>query len=166
MRRGGPPGWLAVYARVWTLFGLAFYAMFRFKPLPITGSKKEIVILGAGFGGLYTALQMNQTIATDPWVEVTLINRENFHLFTPMLHEVAASDVEVTHIVNPIRKMLKRVHFVEGPRIWCSSRPSAPPACPNPRSPRNGRSTSPRDLLMVTLQSHDLRDSRHWPGVL
>jgi NADH dehydrogenase len=47
-------------------------------------------------------------------VDVTLVNRENFFLFTPLLHEVAASDLDVTHIVNPIRKLLRRVHFFEG----------------------------------------------------
>jgi NADH dehydrogenase len=47
-------------------------------------------------------------------VDVTRVNRENFFLFTPLLHEVAASDLDVTHIVNPIRKLLRRVHCFEG----------------------------------------------------
>jgi NADH dehydrogenase len=41
-------------------------------------------------------------------------SEENFFLFTPMLHEVAASDLDLTHIVNPIRKMLRHVRFFEG----------------------------------------------------
>jgi NADH dehydrogenase len=76
--------------------------------------KTRIVILGGGFGGLYTALEMERTIARDSDVEVTLVNRDNFFLFTPMLHEVAASDLDMTHIVNPIRKLLKRVQFFQG----------------------------------------------------
>src|SRR5213594_4895926 len=76
--------------------------------------KKRIVVLGGGFGGLYTALEMERTIARDPDVEVTLVNHDNFFLFTPMLHEVAASDLDMTHIVNPIRKLLKRVQFFQG----------------------------------------------------
>src|SRR5262245_21196206 len=76
--------------------------------------KKRIVILGGGFGGLYTALEMERTIARDPNIEVTLVNHDNFFLFTPMLHEVAASDLDMTHIVNPIRKLLKRVQFFQG----------------------------------------------------
>lgn len=72
---------------------------------------KRILILGGGFGGLYTALELDRTIAGRPDVEVTLVNRENFILFTPMLHEVAASDIDLTHIVNPIRKMLRHVNF-------------------------------------------------------
>ena len=49
-----------------------------------------------------------------PGVEVMLVSRENFFAFTPMLHEVAASDLDVTHIVNPIRKLLKRSNFFQG----------------------------------------------------
>src|SRR5215510_13155039 len=76
--------------------------------------KKRVVILGGGFGGLYTALEIERTLARDPDVEVTLVNHDNFFLFTPMLHEVAASDLDMTHIVNPIRKLLKRVQFFQG----------------------------------------------------
>jgi NADH dehydrogenase len=76
--------------------------------------RKKVVILGGGFGGLYTALHLDKTLARDPEVEITLVNKENFFLFTPMLHEVAASDLDITHIVNPIRKMLKRVRFFDG----------------------------------------------------
>ncbi len=74
----------------------------------------RILILGGGFGGLYAALELEKTLAKNPDVEITLINRENFFLFTPMLHEVAASDLDITHIVNPIRKLLKRVRFFNG----------------------------------------------------
>lgn len=71
----------------------------------------RIVILGGGFGGLHVALELERGLARTPGVEVTLVNRENFSLFTPMLHEVAASDLDLTHIVNPIRKLLRRVKF-------------------------------------------------------
>lgn len=76
--------------------------------------RQRILILGGGFGGLYTALHLEKALARGANLDVTLVNRENFLLFTPMLHEVAASDLEMTHIVSPIRKLLRRVHFVEG----------------------------------------------------
>jgi NADH dehydrogenase len=72
------------------------------------------VILGGGFGGLYTALRLESALSHLSYVQVTLVNRENFFLFTPLLHEVAASDVDITHIVNPIRKLLRRVSFFHG----------------------------------------------------
>jgi NADH dehydrogenase len=74
----------------------------------------RIVILGGGFGGLYAALELERVLARRSDLQVTMVNRENFFLFTPMLHEVAASDLDVTHIVNPVRKLLSRVTFFEG----------------------------------------------------
>ena len=74
----------------------------------------RIIILGGGFGGLYAALEFEKVAARDPSLDVTLINRDNFFLFTPMLHEVAASDLDMTTIVNPVRKMLRRVKFITG----------------------------------------------------
>jgi NADH dehydrogenase len=68
-------------------------------------SKTRVLILGGGFGGLYAALEFEKR--HDPDFEVTMISQENFFLFTPMLHEVAASDLDVTHIVNPIRRILR-----------------------------------------------------------
>src|SRR4051812_38345720 len=76
--------------------------------------KHRIVIVGGGFAGLYAALELDKTLATRPEIEITLINKENFFLFTPMLHEVAAGDLDLTNIVNPVRKLLKNVAFFEG----------------------------------------------------
>ena len=76
--------------------------------------RHRIVILGAGFGGLYAALKLERALSHLPYACATLVNRENFFLFTPMLHEVAASDVDIAHIVNPIRKLVKKVNFFHG----------------------------------------------------
>ena len=77
-------------------------------------TRHRIVILGGGFAGLYTAIELDREFASRPDVQVTLVNRENFVLFTPMLHEIAAGDLDITNIVNPIRKLLNHVNFVEG----------------------------------------------------
>jgi NADH dehydrogenase len=76
--------------------------------------RKQVLILGGGFGGLYTALGLEKKLTRETDVEITLINRENFFLFTPMLHEVAASDLAMTHIGNPVRKLLRNVRFFHG----------------------------------------------------
>jgi NADH:ubiquinone reductase (H+-translocating) len=77
--------------------------------------KKNIYILGGGFGGLYSALELERRLGKDHSnVSITLVNRDNFFLFTPMLHEVAASDLELTTIVNPIRKLLRKVQLFTG----------------------------------------------------
>jgi NADH dehydrogenase len=75
---------------------------------------KRVLILGSGFGGLYTALRLEKRLRRYPDVELLLVNRENFFLFTPMLHEVAAGDLDLTHIVNPVRKLLRRTQFFNG----------------------------------------------------
>src|SRR5712671_2205913 len=75
---------------------------------------KRILIVGGGFAGLTVAMELERKLARDPSVEITLVNRENFFLFTPMLHEVAAGDLDLATIVNPVRKLLKRVQFFCG----------------------------------------------------
>ena len=79
-----------------------------------TTKKTKILILGAGFGGTYCAMRLDKTLAKRDDCEVCLVDRDNFILFTPMLHEVAASDLDPADIVNPIRKLLKHVTFYEG----------------------------------------------------
>ena len=76
--------------------------------------KPRVLILGGGFGGIYAALEFEQALARGADLDVTLVNRDNFFLFTPMLHEVAASDLDITNIVSPIRKLLRRVKFFHG----------------------------------------------------
>lgn len=75
-------------------------------------ARKRIVILGGGFSGAYAALHLEKELAGNPDVEVVLVSKENFLLFTPMLHEVAGSDVSVTDIVQPLRKMLRRTRIL------------------------------------------------------
>jgi len=72
----------------------------------------RVVIAGGGFAGLYAAKEFERILARHPEIEVTLITRENFILFTPMLHEVAAGDLSPGDIVNPLRRILRRVKIV------------------------------------------------------
>ena len=74
-------------------------------------TKKRILILGGGFAGAYTALHLEKQLDGAPDVEIALVAKENFVLFTPMLHEVAGGDVAVTDIVQPLRKMLRHTRL-------------------------------------------------------
>ena len=76
--------------------------------------KTRILILGGGFAGVEAARYLDRTAAKRANVEVTLVSRDNFILFTPMLHEVVASDLEPSDICNPLRKLLRRVTVVSG----------------------------------------------------
>ena len=76
--------------------------------------KKRIVILGGGFGGVYAAMHLEKSLGRESAVEICLVSRDNFFLFTPMLHEIAASDLEITNMVNPLRKLLRKVEVLVG----------------------------------------------------
>ncbi len=75
---------------------------------------KRVLVLGGGFGGVYAAMELERALGATGDVEITLVSRENFFLFTPMLHEVAASDLDITHIVSPLRALLKRTQMFIG----------------------------------------------------
>jgi NADH dehydrogenase len=77
------------------------------------GDKKHVLILGAGFAGLYTALHLEAALNKEAEAEITLIDRNHFHLFTPLLHEAASGVIHPGLIMTPIRRVLrgKRVNF-------------------------------------------------------
>lgn len=98
---------------------------------------RRVLILGGGFGGACAVRRLGQTLGRRQNVEVVLINRENYLLFTPMLHEVAAGDLHPPDIVQPLRKWLRRVRFIEGEAVdmdlqarvvRCAVRSTAPAA--------------------------------------
>ena len=76
-------------------------------------TRRRVVIVGGGFGGLYAARRLQRTLADQPDLAVVLISRENYLLFTPMLHEVAAGDLDPADIVSPVRRMARRVRLIE-----------------------------------------------------
>jgi len=49
----------------------------------VTKNNTRILILGGGFAGLHAAIHLDDTLARDPDVEITLVNRDNFFLFKP-----------------------------------------------------------------------------------
>ena len=69
----------------------------------------RVVILGGGYGGIYTALKL-QIAARLGQIHLSLVSQENYFLAHPMLAEVVSGSIEPPHIVNPIRRMLPHVH--------------------------------------------------------
>jgi NADH dehydrogenase len=57
-------------------------------------------------------MYLEKLLARRSAVEICLVSHDNFFLFTPMLHEIAASDPEITNIVNPLRKLLRKVEVL------------------------------------------------------
>src|SRR5271163_3506242 len=68
----------------------------------------RVVVLGGGFGGVYTALALERLAAKGAPLDVSLVNRENYLVFQPMLAEVIAGDVGILDTVSPLRQLLAR----------------------------------------------------------
>lgn len=73
-----------------------------------------IVILGAGFAGVQCARELARGLPAHQDGCITLVDRHNYLLFTPMLTEVAGGQVDVRHIVAAIRRLSPPITFVEG----------------------------------------------------
>jgi NADH:ubiquinone reductase (H+-translocating) len=71
----------------------------------------KILILGGGFAGVEVVRELEKLLTPEEAI-LQLVSRDNFVLFTPMLHEIAASDLDISTIANPIRKMIRRTEFV------------------------------------------------------
>jgi NADH dehydrogenase len=75
--------------------------------------KTRIVILGGGFGGVYTARHLERLCRHRPDVEIVLVSRDNFLLMTPLLFEVCSGTLDARHCAFPIRTFLRTTRFVE-----------------------------------------------------
>ncbi|MEO5886470.1 MAG: FAD-dependent oxidoreductase, partial [Anaerolineales bacterium] len=69
---------------------------------PSTSLAPRIVILGGGFAGVTTAMELAKRCAGVLPVHITLVSEQNFFLFTPMLAEAATGAVETRHVLYPI----------------------------------------------------------------
>jgi NADH dehydrogenase len=75
--------------------------------------RKRILILGGGFAGIEVLRRLQNAFQDDVEIDITLVSRDNFFLFTPMLPEVSSGMIETRHIVTPIRAFCKRARFHE-----------------------------------------------------
>src|SRR5215831_20433762 len=75
--------------------------------------KTRIVILGGGFGGVYTARHLEQLCRDRPNVEIVLVSRDNFLVMTPLLFEVCSGALDLRHCSLPIRAFLRTTRFAE-----------------------------------------------------
>jgi NADH dehydrogenase len=70
----------------------------------------KVVIIGGGFGGLSAAQHLNSNL-----VDVTLIDRRNYHLFQPLLYQVATGSLSAGEVASPLRSVLSRQ---KNTRVW------------------------------------------------
>jgi NADH dehydrogenase len=71
--------------------------------------KRTILILGGGFGGVYTAVGLEKlmTTAERELIEIIIVSRDNYIVFQPLLPEVISGSVELNHVISPIRRLAK-----------------------------------------------------------
>jgi NADH:quinone reductase (non-electrogenic) len=74
----------------------------------------RVLILGGGFGGIEVLKRLQKAFQNGVGVDITLVSRDNFFLFTPMLPEVASGMIETRHILTPIRPFCNRAKFYGG----------------------------------------------------
>ena len=74
---------------------------------------KRIVILGSGFAGIEVLKKLQKKFHSNKNIDIILVSKDNFLLFTPMLPEVASGMIETRHIVTPVRSFCKKAKFYE-----------------------------------------------------
>lgn len=77
----------------------------------MSARKKHVVILGGGFGGVYTAQYLEKALGRHDDFEITLVNRENYFVFQPMLPEIISGSIGLFDTVSPIRRLLPRTNL-------------------------------------------------------
>src|SRR5438034_7988751 len=77
-------------------------------PAPVPAVMPNVVIVGAGFGGLHAARALRNVP-----VDVTVIDRNNHHLFQPLLYQVATAVLSPAEIAAPIRSVLRKQNNTE-----------------------------------------------------
>jgi NADH dehydrogenase len=86
--------------------------MLKNQPEPQT-RQKRILILGGGFGGVYTARHLEKLCKHRRDIEIVLVSRDNFLLMTPLLFEVCSGTLDLSHCSFPIRAFLGTTRFCE-----------------------------------------------------
>jgi NADH dehydrogenase len=121
----------------------------------MTGRAPKVVIIGAGFGGLTVA----QSLRHAP-VDVTLIDRHNFHYFQPLLYQVATAALSPADIAWPIRGILRRQ---KNTTVLMANVTGVDPST---KLVRAGATTIPYDyLVLATGATHSYFGHPEWASV-
>ncbi|MGH9940846.1 MAG: FAD-dependent oxidoreductase [Pyrinomonadaceae bacterium] len=123
-------------------------------------TRQRVVILGGGFAGVYTALYLEKALGRRDNFEITLINKENYFVFQPMLAEVVSGAIGITDTVSPLRRLLPRtdlhVREIESVNLQNKTVTTMPGFRPHPH-------VIPYDHLVLALGN--VTDFRGLPGL-
>ncbi|QZZ21594.1 NAD(P)/FAD-dependent oxidoreductase [Leptothermofonsia sichuanensis E412] len=117
-----------------------------------TRSPHRVVIVGGGFGGLYAAKGLGRAP-----VEVTLVDKRNFHLFQPLLYQVATGTLSPADISSPLRGILNRFKNIQ---VLMDEVIDLDPAAQTIILP--GREIPYDSLIVATGVSHHYFGNDHW----
>jgi NADH:ubiquinone reductase (H+-translocating) len=117
--------------------------------------RQHVVIIGGGFGGLYTAKALGNTD-----FEVTLIDKRNFHLFQPLLYQVATGTLSPADISSPLRSILSKYKNV---RVLMDEAIDIDPQAR--RVVLKSQELSYDKLVVATGASHHYFGNEHWKAV-
>jgi NADH dehydrogenase len=122
--------------------------------------KPQIVILGGGFAGVYTALALEKALGSRNDYDVVLVNKENYFVFQPMLPEVISGTIGLTDVVSPLRRLLPKtdIHIrdVESVDLEKKTVTTSPGFKPHPH-------VIPFDCLVLAMGT--VTDFRGLPGL-
>ncbi len=128
--------------------------------MTVAGRKPQIVILGGGFAGIYTAFALEKARGSRDDFDIILVNKENYFVFQPMLPEVISGSIGLTDVVSPIRCLLPgtelHVRDVEAIDLEAKIVLTSPGFHPHPHE-------IPYDHLVVALGN--VTDFRGLPGL-
>jgi NADH:ubiquinone reductase (H+-translocating) len=79
-----------------------------FWDLKLMNKQTRILILGAGFGGLYCAIKLNKLLKHRKDIQLTLVDKKNYFQFSPLIHEVASGGLSRDNVVQPLRQMFRK----------------------------------------------------------
>ncbi|MEB3291987.1 MAG: NAD(P)/FAD-dependent oxidoreductase [Synechococcales bacterium] len=117
--------------------------------------RQQVVIIGGGFGGLYTAKALGNS-----GYEVTLIDKRNFHLFQPLLYQVATGTLSPADISSPLRSILSPYKNV---RVLMDEAIDLDP--PSQKVILKSQEISYDKLVVATGASHHYFGNEHWKDV-
>jgi NADH:ubiquinone reductase (H+-translocating) len=72
----------------------------------------RVVIVGGGFAGLYTAMELDRRLGHHPSLEISVVDRRNYFLFPPLLPSVATGAIETRQVTYPFRRIFEATNVV------------------------------------------------------
>src|SRR5215813_10448123 len=79
---------------------------------PGTAQRKRVVIVGGGFAGLYTAMELDRLLGHHGGLELVVLDRRNYFLFPPLLPSVATGAIETRQVTYPFRRIFEATNVV------------------------------------------------------